>query len=131
MGELLYFAETTLLYIAAIFFVAGILLRGLFFVINILHSRPAGRHSVLQRFVTLFGIAVPFHRAVLKRPVYAAIRYAFHVCIIIVPIWFSGHIYLWEESRFEKRASQRQGFRFFAHHLHRAAFFYRVFSHPR
>jgi ferredoxin len=101
MGKLLYFTETTLLYIVATFFAAGILLRGLFFVINIFRSRPISRHSVGQRFVTLFGIAVPFHRAVLKRPVYTTIRYAFHACIFIVPIWFSGHIYLWEESRFE------------------------------
>jgi ferredoxin len=101
MGELLYFAETTLLYIVAIFFVAGIVLRGLFFVINIFRSRPVSRHSVLQRFVTLFGIAAPFHRAVLKKPVYTTIRYAFHACIFIVPIWFSGHVYLWEDSQFE------------------------------
>jgi nitrate reductase gamma subunit len=25
----------------------------------------------------------------------------FHICLIVVPIWFSGHISLWEESRFE------------------------------
>ena len=101
MGELLYFAETTLLYIIAIFLVAGILLRVLFFIVNIFRSRPSTRHSILQRFVTLFGMVVPFHRAVLKKPVYTAIRYGFHVCLIVVPIWFSGHVYLWEESRFE------------------------------
>ncbi len=101
MGELLYFAETTLLYIVAICFVAGILLRILFFIVNIFRSRPFSRRSVLQRFVTLFGIVVPFHRAVLKKPVYTTIRYAFHACLIVVPIWFSGHVYLWEESRFE------------------------------
>ncbi|MEN8246802.1 MAG: 4Fe-4S dicluster domain-containing protein [Thermodesulfobacteriota bacterium] len=43
---------------------------------------------------------VPFHRAILKKPVYATIRYAFHACLLIVPVWYSGHIYLWEESRF-------------------------------
>jgi ferredoxin len=101
MGELLYFAETTLLYLVAIFFVAGTLFRGLFFVVNIFRSRPFSRRSVLHRFVTLFGIVVPFHRAVLKKPVYTTIRYAFHACLIVLPIWFSGHVYLWEESRFE------------------------------
>ena len=29
------------------------------------------------------------------------LAYIFHICLIIVPIWFSGHISLWEESRFE------------------------------
>jgi ferredoxin len=101
MGALLYFTETTLLYTVAIFFVAGTLLRGLFFVVNIFRSRPFSRRSVLYRFVTLFGIFAPFHRAILKLPVYTIIRYAFHVCIFIVPIWFSGHVYLWEDSRFE------------------------------
>ena len=101
MGELLYFAETTLLYIVAIFLVAGIILRVLFFIVNIFRSRPFSRSSVLKRFVTLFGIVVPFHRALLKKPVYTTIRYAFHACLIVVPIWFSGHVYLWEESRFE------------------------------
>jgi formate hydrogenlyase subunit 6/NADH:ubiquinone oxidoreductase subunit I len=43
----------------------------------------------------------PFHRAAHKKPFYAAFRYAFHACLFIVPIWFSGHVYLWEESRFE------------------------------
>ena len=101
MGELLYFVETTLLWMVAGFFLTGIVLRSLFFVFSILRARPLGRRSVIHRFVTLFGVFAPFHRAVLKKPVYTPIRYAFHACIFIVPIWFSGHVNLWEESRFE------------------------------
>ncbi len=97
----MYFAETTLLVIVAIFLVAGILLRFLCFSVNIFLSRPFSRRGILQRFATLSGIVVPFHRAVLKKPVYTTIRYAFHACLIVVPVWFSGHVYLWEESRFE------------------------------
>ena len=84
----------------AVFFLVGALLKGLISVVNIFRSRPFSRRSVLHRFVTLFGIVVPFHRVVLKKPVYTAIRYAFHACLFILPIWFSGHVYLWEESRF-------------------------------
>ncbi len=101
MGELLYFAETTLLWMVAVFFLTGILIRSLFFVVNIFRSRSISRRSVLNRLVTLFGVFAPFHRAVLKKPGYTAIRYLFHVCLFILPIWFSGHVSLWEESRFE------------------------------
>jgi ferredoxin len=101
MGELLYFAETTLLWVVAVFFLAGIVIRSLFFVVNIFRRRPFSRHGVLPRFVMLVGVFAPFHRAVLKKPGYTTIRYAFHACIFIVPIWFSGHVSLWEESRFE------------------------------
>ena len=101
MGELLYFAETTLLYIVAIFFLIGIVWRSFFFVISIFRNQSFSRPSILQRILTFLGVVAPFHRALLKKPVYSTIRYAFHACLIILPIWFSGHVYLWEESRFE------------------------------
>jgi formate hydrogenlyase subunit 6/NADH:ubiquinone oxidoreductase subunit I len=101
MGELLYLAETTLLWMVGVFFLAGIVLRSLFFVFCILRPRPFGRRGIMHRFITLFGVFAPFHRAVLKKPVYTAIRYVFHACLFLVPIWFSGHVYMWEESRFE------------------------------
>ena len=101
MGELLYFAETTLLWMVAVFFLTGIVIRSLFFVVNIFRRRPFSRRGVLYRFVTLVGVLAPFHRVVLKKPGYTAIRYLFHACLFILPIWFSGHVSLWEESRFE------------------------------
>jgi Pyruvate/2-oxoacid:ferredoxin oxidoreductase delta subunit len=39
--------------------------------------------------------------AATKKPLYASLRYLFHLCLFIVPIWLSGHIVLWSESRFE------------------------------
>lgn len=89
------------MYIVAIFFVAGILYRGILFVVNVLRNGPFSRHNVWQRFGSLFGILVPFHRAILTKPFYTILRYSFHVSLFVVPIWFSGHVYLWEESRFE------------------------------
>ena len=71
------------------------------FFVNIFHRRLFSGRSIWHRFVTLFGVFAPFHRAALKKPVYTTIRYAFHACIFIVSIGFSGHVYLWEESRFE------------------------------
>jgi len=101
MGALLYFTETTLLWIVAVFFLLGIGWRIFFFIVSIFRSRTFSRHGMWHRFFTLVGAMVPFHRAVLKKPVYTTIRYAFHACMFMVPVWFSGHISLWEESRFE------------------------------
>jgi formate hydrogenlyase subunit 6/NADH:ubiquinone oxidoreductase subunit I len=101
MGTILYFIETTLLWIVAFVLMAGLGWRLLFFVVAIFRKRTFSRHSTWHRFITLTVILVPFHRAILKRPIYAAVRYAFHACLFIVPVWFSGHIVLWEESRLE------------------------------
>lgn len=51
--------------------------------------------------VTLGRSFVPFHSAITKQPIYAVQRYIFHICLIVVPIWLSGHVALWEESRLE------------------------------
>jgi nitrate reductase gamma subunit len=44
---------------------------------------------------------LPFHKAIAGKPVYTTLRYVFHICLVVVPVWFIGHIALWEESRFE------------------------------
>ena len=41
------------------------------------------------------------HDGVLKSIFTAYFILIFHICLIVVPIWLSGHITLWEESRFE------------------------------
>lgn len=101
MGTLLYFCETTLLWIVAFFLLAGLGWRLFFFVLSIFRRRTLSKRDTWYRFLLLVGALFAFHRAVLKKPVYTALRYVFHACLFIVPIWFSGHIYLWEESRFE------------------------------
>jgi NAD-dependent dihydropyrimidine dehydrogenase PreA subunit len=35
-----------------------------------------------------------------KKPLYSLLRYVFHMCLFVVPIFLFGHIVLWEESRF-------------------------------
>jgi hypothetical protein len=82
-------------------FLAGLGWRLFFFVVAIFRERTFTRYGAGYRIYTLAGVAVPFHRALFKKPVYAALRYAFHACLFIVPVWFSGHVYLWEDSRFE------------------------------
>jgi len=101
MKTILYFVETTLLWIVAFVLMAGLGWRLIFYVVAIFRKRTFSRHGTWHRVITLAGILVPFHRAVLKRPLHAVFRYAFHACLFIVPVWFSGHINVWEESRFE------------------------------
>jgi ferredoxin len=101
MGAILYFIETTLLWIVAVVLIAGLAWRLTFFLAAILRKRTFTRYGSWQRLVSLTSMLAPFHRAILAKPAYAALRYTFHACLFIIPIWFSGHIYLWEESRFE------------------------------
>jgi len=92
--------EGPLLWVVFLIFATGILVRLVFFVyatarngMNRSDRRESAMVSILRSFL-------PFHKAVSKRPVYGTLRYIFHACLIIVPIWFSGHIILWEASRF-------------------------------
>jgi ferredoxin len=54
-----------------------------------------------HHLITVGRSVLPFHRAALKMPVYAGLRYVFHICLFAVPIWLSGHIVLLSESRLE------------------------------
>jgi len=103
VGSFLNFAEGPLLWIIFILFCMGILLRTVFFVCNIYKSARASENhfSIAYIFVTIIRALFPFHNASIKKPLYVSIRYIFHLCMFAVPIWFSGHVYMWEESRFE------------------------------
>jgi ferredoxin len=83
-----------------IFFIA-VLLRMTFFISSILKNRHPIKESGGNIFTIFARFFIPFHRAVPKRPLYASLRYIFHICLFVVPIWLAGHISLWEESRFE------------------------------
>lgn len=47
------------------------------------------------------GVIVPLHSLARRRPVYFVMRLLFHVSLIVVPVWYSGHIALWEASALE------------------------------
>jgi len=81
-------------------FTIGILTRFAFFLLAITKGNSDTHFGWSYVLATLGRSFLPFHRAVTKRPLYAILRYIFHLCLIVVPIWFSGHIFLWEESRF-------------------------------
>jgi Pyruvate/2-oxoacid:ferredoxin oxidoreductase delta subunit len=95
------FIEGPLVWISFLLFIFGIITRLVFFFTAIIKS-GLNKDSTWRHSIAAFGrFLLPFHKAVLKKPIYATLRYIFHLCLIVVPIWLSGHIVLWSESRFE------------------------------
>jgi len=94
------FAEGPLLWIVFLLFLVGVSARLVFFGIKIFTSSK-GEQARWAFAMPLFGrFLMPFHKAIAKKPLYTVIRYVFHLCLFIVPIWLAGHVSLWEESRF-------------------------------
>ena len=95
------FVEGPLLWIVFLIVIIGVIARFVFFSFAIIKSRKDRDPRWWYSLATFGRSFVPFHNAVAKKPFYASLRYIFHVCLVVVPVWLSGHIALWEESRFE------------------------------
>jgi len=97
--DLSIFAEGPLLWVVFLLFLSGVSARLIFFGIKILTS-PKADQGRLGFSMPIFGrFLLPFHKAIAKKPLYALIRYVFHLSLFILPIWLTGHVSLWEESR--------------------------------
>ena len=97
------FVEGPLLWISILTFVIGILIRvALFLVVSRQKDKIIYEHFKWKYIlITFIRWLLPLNKDVIKNPVFTVLAYVFHICLLIVPIWFSGHIMLWEESRFE------------------------------
>jgi len=97
------FAVGPLLWISFLVFLIGSLLRVvLFFYVSLQKDKAIYRYFSWKYVLATFGRWLfPFNKDVAKNPVYTILAYVFHICLLVVPIWFSGHISLWEESRLE------------------------------
>jgi len=95
------FVEGPLLWIVFLLFLVGVFTRFCFFVYSIIKNDKYKGFRSLHLLAVVGRFVVPFHSAIRNHTIYAILRYAFHVCLIVVPICLSGHIVLWEESRFE------------------------------
>jgi Pyruvate/2-oxoacid:ferredoxin oxidoreductase delta subunit len=99
--DLYSFVNGPLIWVAFSVFIVGVLTRLAFFFSSVLRD-PEGKEKGWAYYLSNIGRSLlPFHRAALKMPVYAGLRYVFHICLFAVPIWLSGHIVLWSESRLE------------------------------
>ncbi len=92
--------EGPLLKMTFLVFCIGMVFRITLFITSIIvGSRDAdGKGTYI--FANFSRFIVPYYRAVPKNPLYATLRYIFHACLFVVPIWFAGHISIWEESMF-------------------------------
>jgi len=76
-------------------------LRIIFFLASILRSDNTKKFRWKHILTTFAGFLLPLHKTVKKKPVYTFLRYLFHICLVIVPVFLSGHIVLWEMSWLE------------------------------
>jgi Pyruvate/2-oxoacid:ferredoxin oxidoreductase delta subunit len=89
-----------LLWSVFLIFLVGMAIRLVFFLSAITRS-GRNRHPKWAYLLGSVGRSfLPFHKAIVNKPLYTTLGYLFHICLIIVPIWLGGHIVLWEESRF-------------------------------
>jgi ferredoxin len=93
------FVEGPLLWATFIILIAAVAARLCFFILKMITGRKPGKDGSIYRLASVGRSLVPFHMGVLKKPGYAALRYLFHLCLFVVPIWLGGHIVLWSESR--------------------------------
>jgi formate hydrogenlyase subunit 6/NADH:ubiquinone oxidoreductase subunit I len=93
------FAEGPLFWIVSILFVAVVLSRLFFFFLKIVGGpRPRGEGAAYP-FHAMGRALFPLHKVFRKNFAYAALRYIFHFCLFVTPLWLSGHIMLLSESR--------------------------------
>ncbi|NQT55182.1 MAG: nitrate reductase [Desulfobacteraceae bacterium] len=97
------FVEGPLLWIAFLIFIIGSLIRvAIFLSLSTKKDKIIYQHfSWKYVFATLVRWILPLNKDLIKNPVFSILGYIFHICLIVVPIWYAGHITLWEESRFE------------------------------
>jgi nitrate reductase gamma subunit len=97
------FVEGPLLWIAVLTFIIGSLVRAaLFLSVSRKADKIMYQHFNWKYVLATFGRwLLPINKDVVKNPIFTSLGYIFHICLIVVPIWLSGHISLWEESRFE------------------------------
>jgi NAD-dependent dihydropyrimidine dehydrogenase PreA subunit len=94
-------AEGPLLKVVFLLFCIGIITRIVFFISSIIKGSQTVDKKGPYFFLNFIRFFIPFYRAVPKKPLYASLRYVFHFCLFVVPIWLAGHISLWEESTLE------------------------------
>ena len=93
------FVEGPLLWAVFLVLLLGVISRLVFFIYRILRTGKEHNFGWGQRAALVLRSLLPFHKGIPKKPLYALSRYAFHACLFVVPIWLSGHIVLWSESR--------------------------------
>jgi len=93
--------EGPLLWVVFSVLVVAILARLVFFSFRIVSKADTDHPGRSAKALVFARFFLPFHMALIKKPLYSSLRYVFHFCLFVVPIWLGGHVALWAESRFE------------------------------
>ncbi len=96
-----YLIQHTLLQLAFLVLILGVSLRFVFFFFAVGQCSLHAKYRWRTLLANLGRAVVPLHMTFSKKTLYAIMRYVFHTCVIVVPIWYSGHIYLWEAYGFD------------------------------
>jgi ferredoxin len=81
----------------------GVVFRLTFFLIATFKKDQHGENPPKRTnsWVSVGKLFIPLHKAILKKPFYTILRYVFHICMIVTPIWLAGHVSLLEVSSLE------------------------------
>jgi len=101
MHGLYNFVRGPLAWVAFIIFIGGILYR----LISMLSLARKKDNIVFEYFSLYYGLRSIFHwiipfanRNSRERPIFTIVTFAFHICLLAVPIFLLAHVILWDES---------------------------------
>lgn len=97
------FVEGPLVWIAFLTFLLGSALRLLFFfTLSSKKDKPIYRFFSLKwMLLSIVRWLLPANVDLKKNPIFSILGYIFHICLLGVPLFYSAHVTLWEESRFK------------------------------
>ena len=97
------FVEGPLVWIAFLAFLFGSVLRLIFFfTLSSKKDKPIYRFFSLKwMLLSIVRWLLPANVDLKKNPIFSILGYVFHICLLAVPLFYSAHIMLWEESRFK------------------------------
>jgi ferredoxin len=94
------FIEGPLLEFVFFIFFLGIILRFIFFLIATFangNSKSKSKYKIYNS-ANIIKLFVPLHKAIGKKPFYSILRYVFHLCMILTPVFLAGHVALLSDS---------------------------------
>ncbi len=94
------FVSGPLVWIAFIIFIGGSLYRLLYMLSGAKKDITLFRHmSVEHSLASLLHWLIPFNNQYMrKRPIFTIISFAFHICLLVTPVFLLAHVILFDES---------------------------------
>ncbi len=96
------FVEGPLTWVAILTFLVGIVVRGILF-----YKTSKKTEKMIHKYFSWKWVLAtyakwlsPFNVTFKKQPLYCALVYIFHICLILLPLFAYQHIVMWDMSRF-------------------------------